>query len=202
MGFKINRELGTLPCDIEDSVLRVYFFDDVVKTVELDIPANIKFSKQINFVNTDLNNVLAFLSNDSYVIIVRFDGTITLTTKNFRVLKNSRIRNNDDLVTKVEILRCGHLNLRGGWSPGLLCLSDKFRFISSPDIPVSILLPYKDETSDLIELYARKYDSVNTVHITDMTSSKLWAEFGNGEYVQMSKVEYITGTGFITGVSI
>lgn len=82
MGFRTSEDGATLAASVEDGVLSVYAGNRVLHA---NIPTGkLKFKKQCNFFL--IKDVRAYLANDEYILILRYDGTGTVLTKKDKYL--------------------------------------------------------------------------------------------------------------------
>jgi hypothetical protein len=203
MGVKLRTTVNPLEASIENATLKIYFFEKVIKEVNLPIPPGVTLGKQCNFFKTPMDNVFAYLSNDKYVVIIRLDGTLDVLTSDFILLKRSRIDPKEIMDDKVSVCFCGSLSILSSVAPAYLALSpDGAAFLFSERTPVTILLDMKDSTNIAIKDWALSHNDVGTLHIMDNTSggTALWANFGTKEYIQMKSYKVLSSKGVIGGV--
>ena len=204
MGVKLRQTVSPLEASIEDGYLNIYYFDRVLKKVDLKLPKVIKIERQCNFVQTELNNVLAYLKSDEYRVIVRDDGTVDLTTKDFILLQRHHIKVDDILDRHLSVCHAGSISFENTVSPAYLAeLSTGEVFLFSEQSYVTILLDMSNEVNQIIYYWAKNHDDVGTMQITDnFTKGKtLIVNFGTKEYIYMKDFKVIYSGGVIGGIA-
>lgn len=204
MGIKLRKTLNPLEASIEDGFLKVYFFDEVIKEVELPIPKGITINKQCNFFSSPLNHLVGYLYNEKYVVIIRVNGNIDILTNNFVLLKRVKVNIKDILDESISIRFCGSLFVFSSVAPAYIAtLQDGKSFIFSEKASATILLDMEDKTSKSIYDWAMKHgDDVGTLHIKDNSSggTALWVNFGTNDHVRMYKYKILSSSGVIGGI--
>lgn len=203
MGVKLRTIVNPLEASIENGRIQIYFFDKVIREVELGIPKGITIHKQCNFFKTIMSNVFAYLSNDKYVVIMRLDGTLDVLTNEFILL--TRVKINPKLIMDDKTFTCfsGSLSIMSTVAPAYIAISPLgATYLFSDKASVTLLIDTTDPTNNAIKDWALSHNDVGTLHIMDNSSggTALWANFGTKENIQMSKYKMLSSKGIIGGV--
>lgn len=203
MGIRLHPSLNYLECSIDNGELNVYFFDDVIKKINIGIPKSISMPRQVNFVKTLRNNVAAYLSNDEFITIVRFDGTVDVMTKRYVLVFTTYI--DSKLLNDTKFVECyaGSIEIMGHMYPATLVeLSNGNTFIFSESCSMTFLLDRRDPVSDDVRVWARTHNDVGTMILTDLRTygSVLFVDFGDGKSYRLRNFKTLQSDGFIGGL--
>lgn len=203
MGVKLRTTVNPLEASIEDGRIKIYFFDQIIREVELGIPKGITIERNCNFFRTTMNNVFTYLSNDKYIVIIRLDGSLDVLTNNFVFLMRTKIDPKLIMDEKTSTCFAGSLSVMGTVAPAYLAISTLgATYLFSDKAPVTILLDMEDSTNQAIKDWALSHNDVGTLHIMDNSSggTALWANFGTKEYIPMKSYKVLSSKGIIGGV--
>lgn len=204
MGVKLRNTINPLEASVSNGNLNIYFYDTVIKSVALGIPSNITIERQCNFFSTTMNNLIAYLYSDKYVIIIRTDGTLDIFTKDYILLKSTHVNIDTILDKELVIYSSGSLMIKSDVKPAYLAItSDNYSFIFSPQIAATILLDNKDDLNIKIIEWAKLYNDVGTMHIYDNSTqaTRLWVNFGSSQDSMLNSFKLLTSEGFIGGIA-
>lgn len=204
MGVKLKLTVNPLEASIDNSVLKIYFFDEVFKEIKVPIHRNITFDRQCNFFMTPLNTVIGYLKNKEYIVIIRSSGAVELLTSNFVLLTRGQINANDIMESSVKVCFAGSLSLFGTTLPCYMAIVKNKAFLFSNDKAATILLDRSDPLNESIVNWGIKHDDVGTLRIQDNSTngSVLWANFGTKDYIQMNKFKVLSSDGIIGGINL
>lgn len=204
MGARLRLNVSPLEASIENGYLHVYYFDKVIREIDLKIPKVINIERQCNFVQTTFNNVLVYLKSDQYRVIIRYDGSIDLTTKDFILLQRRKINVDDLLDRNLVVHRAGSIAFGNTISPAYLAeLSTGEIYLFSERYPLTVLLDMDNEINQSIYSWSKNHDDVGTMQITDnfTKGDVLIVNFGTKDYIYMDKFKVLSAHGMIGGIS-
>lgn len=82
MSIKFRRDGAVFPTEVKNGSLIVHLgenqFEHTMKLLSEDFPYDNTYFP--------MSNIMAYLSNDEYIVILRFDGTATKLTKDYKVI--------------------------------------------------------------------------------------------------------------------
>ena len=81
MCFRFNRLSGFYTSELKDGIINVYNGDDIIYQYQTDLPSNINFKKQFNFVYDPYNFVCAKFIDEECILVIRFNGEYDFYTK-------------------------------------------------------------------------------------------------------------------------
>ena len=204
MGVKLRLNVNPLEASVKEGKLNIYFFDKIIKEIELKIPKAVCIERQTNFLHTAMNRVVVYLKGDNYILIIRIDGTVDILTNNFILVFTTSVPIGQIMDHNLVISSCGHLSFDRKVQPAYLAETyNKEVFIYSPNIPATILLDLNDETSRSIYNWSKAHDDdVGSIKIYDNATglNSLWANFGTKNNMEIKNFKTLKSDGFIGGI--
>lgn len=78
MGFRFHGDLGVLPCDMVNGVLRIYIGEEIVLQHKIDKLLAYSFPKQCNMVNGTRSSICCYMVNGAESLVLRYNGSGTI----------------------------------------------------------------------------------------------------------------------------
>ena len=204
MGIRIGLNSGILPCSVENKIIKVHFFNDIIKEIETTLP-NVLFDKQCNFFKTKYNKLNGVLFNDKYNLYLRTNGTIDLCTKNNILLYRGNYNYKELFSLYYDCTPSGNLSIGRLYYPMRLCkLSCDKYFLWSKEYPISILLsntnPYSSYIIQEFNSEDRKYIDGFKYIKNPYLDNDISLDLGSSNIVKFEDIEVFNSKGFIGGI--
>ena len=182
MGIRLKKDSTEYPASIENGILTVYHFENIVFEYDLGIPRSMVFEKQCNHLRTPLNRVSGFFKNDKFFLVIRFDGSLEIFTKEF-VLVYVGMTDIDKYLKSLEInvYNCGLFRDKDGETMCNICeVKGGNYMLHVAGKPISIMLDEKDVGSSKLISSSKLYvsGSICRIFAIDPNYNNLIVDFG------------------------
>lgn len=185
MGVRLDPLLNPLEASIKDSTLYVYLLDEVVVQCPLKVPAGLVMERQLRHFDTPEDRLIAYLQNDEYILIIRYDGTCDLLTRDYVFLARSHMATKDILCNRIEVNQSCVVKSD---DRSEICSYTKigdYGFISCRPLMLNIYLKPSEE-NNILMLILEKCTSINSIILDDRGSG--CTEFYADDGINVSKV--------------